>query len=433
MFRRYWDTPLLFPSSSRAFLPKRYMGPKETMLTAAIVSGKTEDPGPLQASLQQTGLVSSVQQWTPSPELYPSPGESVPDLVILNLSHDAQSCFALAARLRRLRPDVHLIACSRLEKPNAEVLLPAMRCGVEDFLPLSIEPAKLKETLARFIPESGSAAPEGEQKLIAVMGAKGGVGATTVAVNLGVQLAQLTHQRVALLDFARPLGHVSLLLDLRPRFSVRDSVENLERLDAHFFSGLLTRHESGLWVLTGTSDSDEWQYVPMPALTRVVNVARSASNFVVIDLGSMCWSEWSSILHLASTVVLVAEADVPALWAVERHVLKVASLGVDRERVGIVINRWHRRDQEIVRDFEMRIKRSILAHLPNDFRQVSEAINSGVPLCRNHGDPLGAKFRELACRLTGITPPAEEKSGILSKLFPSSPTRQQRERDIVLA
>ena len=92
-----------------------------------------------------------------------------------------------------------------------------------------------------------------------------------------------------------------------------------------------------------------------------------------------------------------------------------------------MINRWHRRDEEIVRDFETRVRCPILARLPNDFRQVSEAINSGVPLCKNHGDPLGAEFRQLACRLSGIAPSVEQREGILSKLFLSGPTRQRSE------
>src|SRR6516165_3886717 len=128
---------------------------RKFMLRAGIVSEKSENLGPLLARLQQTGLVSSVQQWAPSPDLHLSPGGATPDVVLLDLSHDVEGCFALAAQMRRLRPDVHIIACSRVQKPSPEMLLQAMRCGIEDFFPLSVEPNTLKETLARFIPESG--------------------------------------------------------------------------------------------------------------------------------------------------------------------------------------------------------------------------------------------------------------------------------------
>jgi putative transposase len=81
------------------------------------------------------------------------------------------------------------------------------------------------------------------------MGVKGGVGTSTVAVNLGVQLVQLSKRCVILFDLARPVGHVSPLLDLKPRFSVSDAIESLDRLDTHFLGGLLTGHRSGLEVL----------------------------------------------------------------------------------------------------------------------------------------------------------------------------------------
>jgi len=389
------------------------------MLTAAIVSSNPGGDASLRGYLEQSGLVASLQHWTPSLESHPSPGESIPDVVLLNLSQDVESCLALAAHLRGLRPDVCLIACCPSQPPSAELLLQAMRGGIQDVLAPPIDPAVLKQSLARLIEHANLRERDDVGKLIVLLGARGGVGTTTVATTVGAQLAQLTRKRVVLLDLARPLGHVSLLLDLDPRFSVRDSVENLERLDSHFFRGLLTRHRSGLEVLAGTKDPDEWHQLSVPSLTRVVNAALSSSDLVLIDLGSSYSSEWSSILRRARTVIWVAEVDVPSLWCLEQHLSKMTSLGVDSEQLQIVINRWHRRDDEILKSFEARVKRPVFAHLPNDFRQVSQAITLGVTLSKNHGDPLGAKFRELAGRLAavaGITPPRSD-AGMFTRMF----------------
>ena len=100
------------------------------------------------------------------------------------------------------------------------------------------------------------------EKLIVVMGSKGGVGATTVAVNLGVQISTHAQKRTVLLDLARPLGNAHLLLDLHPRFGIRDAIENLDRLDSHFFAGLLERHKSKLEILGGAMQPEEWQNIP---------------------------------------------------------------------------------------------------------------------------------------------------------------------------
>ena len=293
----------------------------------------------------------------------------------------------------------------------------AMRSGVQEFLPQPIDAAVLQQTLLRFMKERGAPDPGALEKLIVVMGSKGGVGATTVAVNLGVQLAQAIQKRVVLLDFARPLGHVALLLDLQTRFSIRDAVENVEHLDGHFLGGLLTRHKSGLEVLAGASYPDEWQHISVPGLAQVVKAAQSSWDIALVDLGSVYSPEWSSVLQLSRLVILVAEADVPALWAVERHISAITSLGLDPERFRIVINRWHRSDEEALKPFEKRIKRSIFARLPNDFRQVSEAHNLGVPLSRNHNDALTSKFRQLASQLAGISPAAGAKRSAIFNLF----------------
>jgi pilus assembly protein CpaE len=389
------------------------------MLTAGVISADAASSGFLRACLQQTGLVQSVVEWSMSPkgEWRLGLGEPVPDVVLLDLGRDPDPYFAFATHLRRLRPTTRIIACSPLQQPDPSFLLLAMRSGVQELFPKPIQPGTLQEALSRFLQETRAGESRPAEKLVVVMGSKGGVGASTVAVNLGVQLAQITKKRVALLDFGRPVGHVSLLLDLQPRFSLRDAVENLDRLDAHFFSGLLTRHATGLEVLAGTSNPEEWQRIPVPALTRVVNLAQSTCDFVLMDFGAFFTPEWGSILRLARMVLLVAEANVPALWTLERQISSTTSLGLDPEKVRVVINRWNRSDEQALKSIEKNIKRPIFARLPNDFRQVSEAENLGVPLHKNHNNPLVTEFRALAGRLAGVqSRPAEKKAG-LSQLF----------------
>jgi len=89
----------------------------------------------------------------------------------------------------------------------------------------------------------------------------------------------------------------------------------------------------------------------------------------------------------------------------------------------IVINRWHRTDEEALKAFEKKIRRPIFARLPNDFRQVSEAINLGMPLSKNHNDPLVVKFRQLACELAGISPTTAAKRGTIFNLFSPQSTK----------
>ncbi len=395
------------------------------MLTSAVVATDAKSTSYLRACIEQTGLTETVVEWAPSAEQHPQPGESVPDVVLLDLAGGTEVSLEFAAHLRRLRPSVCVIACSPLKQPDPDLLMQAMRSGVREFLGHPVDPAQLEVALRRLVEEQSPGQKTNERRLVVVMGAKGGVGSTTVAVNLGAQLARLTQKRVILLDLARPMGHVSLLLDLRSRFSVRDATGNLERLDSHFFNALLTLHEkSGLEVLAGVTDPDEWQEVMPSALIRVVNVAQSCCSHLLMDLGSTYSIEWRPLLRMARMVMMVAEADVPALWTLEKHLTKMSSWGIDSDQCRIVINRWHRSDEEAIKAFEKRAKQPVFARLPNDFRQVSEAINLGTPLSRNHNNPLVSNFQQLASRLAGVSVVEQAKKGnTIFGLFSNTPKR----------
>ncbi len=373
------------------------------MLTAVIVSDDTQSSASLRAALQQTGLVASVTEWEqPSRGDWAlNPSTPIPEVVVLDLPRDPDSALAFAAQVRRQRPNTNLVACSSLSQPDPALLLQAMRIGVQEFLPKPIQLLPLKEALTRFLQSRGAFDTHQERKIIVVMGSKGGVGATTVTVNLGVQLVHATKKRVLALDFGRPIGEVSLLLDVKPRFTIRDAMENLERLDSHFLEGLLEQHKSGLQVLAGATFADDWQRLTVASLVRLLSVAEVGYDFIIIDLGTLYSSEWKPVLESARAILMVAQADVPSLWPLERHLIAFNSFGVDSNRLHVIINRWHKQDEEAIKSVEKLVKRAIFARLPNDYRQVSEATNMGVPLGKEKSNGLVARYHEIATRLAG--------------------------------
>src|SRR6516164_5957172 len=155
------------------------------MLTAAIATSDPNSSAQLLASIEQSGLVGSIKMWTVPTEKMPDSAEQLPDIVFLDLSLYPETFFTFGAQLRRIRPATRTIACSATVPPSPQLLLEAMRSGVQDFLATPIEPGTLREILSRVLQESQK---EGSSpnKLIVIMGSKGGVGSTTVAVNLGV-------------------------------------------------------------------------------------------------------------------------------------------------------------------------------------------------------------------------------------------------------
>jgi len=383
------------------------------MLTAAIATSDPNSSAQLLASIEQSGLVGSIKTWTVPTEKMPDSAEQLPDIVFLDLSLYPETFFTFGAQLRRIRPATRIIACSATVPPSPQLLLEAMRSGVQDFLAKPVEPKALKEILSRVVQECEQSDRPSFNKLIVIMGSKGGVGSTTVAVNLGVKIATYAKKRAAVLDFARPLGNVHLLLDLQPHFGLRDAMENLDRLDSHFFAGLTTRHKTGLEILGGASQPEEWQAIATPPLERVVNVAQSVFDIVLVDLGTQFSSEWSTILRMAQTILVVAEANVPSLWALERRLMALTGFGIEPDRAKVVVNRWHKNDEEALKSIQKEIRRPIFACLPNDYRKASLAINLGMPFMENHNNLLNHRYREIASQLAGIPEqPVAKRSGL---------------------
>jgi pilus assembly protein CpaE len=393
------------------------------MLTAAIASGDLASSAQLLAGLEQTGKVKAVKQWTIPTERLPDANEAMPDVVFLDLGRNSEPFLQFATQLRRIWPSVKLVACSANVPPNPQLLLEAMRSGVQDFISKPVEDHLLRDLLQRIGKDLQAKEFVSNDKMIVIMGAKGGVGATTVAVNLGVQLATFARKRTALLDFARPLGNAHLLLDLHLRFGLRDTVENLDRLDSHFLAGLLTTHKTKLELLGGVTQPEEWQNINVNLLERVVNVAQNSFDVVLVDMGSQFSSEWSSVLRMARLILIVAEANVPSLWTLERRLLALKGFGIDPNRARVIINRWHKGDDDILKSIEKQISRPVFACFPNDFRKASQAMNLGTPLQENHNNILNNRYRQVAGQLVGIDTELREKKGTLSGLF-SFPTKR---------
>src|ERR1700751_2861 len=387
------------------------------MLTAAIASSDLTSSAQLLAGLEQTGLIATVLQWVAPTDRLPDSTDNMPDVVFLDLARDPDPFFAFANQLRRIKPTVKLIACSAAVPPQPSLLLEAMRSGVQDFLGKPVQTDSLKDLLLRIAEDLHTKDFTSQDKLIVIMGAKGGVGATTVEVNLGVQLATFARKRTALLDFARPLGHVHLLLDLHPKFGVRDAVEGLDRLDSHFLAGLLTKQKTKLEILSGATQPEEWEKIDVNLLDRVVNVAQNAFDVVLIDIGSQFSSEWAPILRSARMILIVAESNVPSLWTLERRLLALKGFGIPQDRARIIINRWHKGDDDVLKSIQKDINRPIFANLPNDFRKASQSVNLGTPLMENHNNTLTNRYPQIAGQLVGIEVSVDEKRSPLSGLF----------------
>ena len=337
------------------------------------------------------------------------PGDSAAaDVYIIDIRSDASSGMATIERLRAAHPNVAVFAVAATAEP--ELILQAMRAGANEFFPWngaagatkSAEESFLgavRRTAARRDAATAGARPPCVTHVF--LGAKGGAGTTTVAVNCAVELARLTKRPTAIVDLKPCLGEVALFLGVRPRYSVLDAIENLHRLDRDFLKELMSRHKSGLDILAGSEQFDRPNTNDAGAIEELLRVLGKLYDHIVIDAGNMINSCTVAALYAADTVFLVANPDVPSIRNAQRLVDRVRQLGAGSERVKVLLNRLS--DQNLIapKQIETALGYGIHQSFSSDYRAVSTALNSGVPLTLANHSEISAQFGAFTKQLLG--------------------------------
>jgi pilus assembly protein CpaE len=271
------------------------------------------------------------------------------------------------------------------ENPASHLLLRLMRLGVKEFLPLPLNEQEFKIAIHRFkaraVPGDGTAQKK-NGRVISVIGSKGGVGTTTVAVNLGVYLAgSRKDTSVALLDMNTLFGEIPLFLDLVPRFHWGEITKNIERLDRMFLMNILSKHKSGIHLLPSPSYLNGNNVPSMEVIDRLLGLMREMFDYVVVDAGQSLVDSNLRALQHSDQVFLISLLSMPCLSNTNRLIKSLTELGyVSKEQLKVVINRYLKKSEITVKDAESGIGTEVFCLIPNDYRTTMAAINQGKPI-----------------------------------------------------
>lgn len=271
---------------------------------------------------------------------------------------------------------------------DPDLLVRCMRAGSREYLTTPFEPGEMAEALVRAAALRSVALARPEKltggRLLVFLSAKGGSGVTTLACNYAVSLAKESHKKTLLIDLNLPLGDAAINLGIKAQYSVLNALDNASRLDAHFLSGLLMAHDSGLFVLSAPTELAP-THVAEDAIDKLLAVARQEFDYVVVDAGSRLDMQHTNLFDASASLFLVTQVGIPELRNSNRLISKLSEDG--GPKLEIVINRYDPRNEEIGEEHITKaLTRAADWKIPNNYAAVRHMQNTAVSLMENDSE-----------------------------------------------
>jgi len=318
-------------------------------------------------------------------------GGAAPDIVVVDARGFGPAGMASIEALRAAAPAAGIFAVADGQDPA--LILRSMRAGANEFF--TWPPVEetfhgaIRRTSARRETSQGT---KPSATTLVFFGAKGGAGTTTVAVNCGVEIARLSKKSTVIVDLKPGLGEVALFLGVRPRYSLLDAIDNLHRLDREFLKELVVKHKSGLEILAGSDLFDRPGGADGGAIEELFRLLARQYEYILVDAGSQINSCAVAALYTADTIFMVANPDVPSVRNAQRLLERVRQLGACGERVRVLLNRAAEPYPIPPKQIEAALGHPIHHTFPSDYKTVSTALNSGVPLALTGNSDIAAQF-----------------------------------------
>lgn len=310
-------------------------------------------------------------------------GTGVADMLLLELDElRPQQTFARIRELLNASPDLEVFLTASRTDPQA--LLEAFRVGAKEFLPQPLTWQEVEPALARFEGRfAGRVSGAGQQsgRVVAVIGARGGVGASTVATNLAMSVQQASQRdSVVLMDLDLHGGDLGLFLDLRPLQGLKQLSKDISRLDDTIIKSSLARHSSGLHLLSSGYEGHEEPVHASGSAMRVIGLLRSMHRYVFVDCGHVLEPAVKEALDCSDQIIVVTTLSLPSIRRTKRLLDVLQMAAYPSGKVGVVVNRYANDQKDLLTETEGLLGMPMAGLIPNDYGTASEAINYGKPL-----------------------------------------------------
>ena len=351
-----------------------------------------------------------------------------PDIVLMRLEEPLVRPVQTLSRMNDGMPDLPIIVYST--EANIRLMRQSMVSGASDYLQEPLSSDDLENSIMRVLERKEREAmrrrgelaePVAQGTVITVFGAKGGIGKTTIAVNLAVALATEAHQTVALVDMDTRFGDVAITMDIPVERSIADLARNLDNVDRNTLKDYLVQHDSGVRILPAPTRPSDWRNLTATHIRDVVDVLAQTHDFVILDTPGTFNEIVAAAIEVGTMILLITTLD---MASIKDTVLALEMLnerfGNDDERIKVVLNRAGMDTGVREKDVERTLDCDLWWRIPQD-NEVVKSAQLGRPIVLNRpNSKVSVEIREIARALAGIRQQSKQKrrGGFASILRP---------------
>jgi pilus assembly protein CpaE len=340
-----------------------------------------------------------------------------PQLALVSLGEQPQQTLEWIEKITTYQRHTMVVLIG--PEPDKALLHEAMAAGVRQWLPQPFQPETLLQLLQAHREQLLLDPERGDRtgRIISVFSKKGGLGKTTMAVNLAFALSQVTSQSVVVVDLNLQLGDISTFLELESGFTISQLSQNLARADEDYLKASIPAYktaQASVYVLADHQDmTNQTEELTAPEVNKLLTILRSSFDYVLVDVSTTFEPRTLMALDLSDTILLLTSiVNLPCIKSTQQVLTLFERLGYDHHKIKLVINRFVPDEEITLDDVQTALKRDVFWKIPNDYHTVMNAINQGLPLCEAAEDtPVWEHFLELAYRLSGRIRPKQVALG----------------------
>lgn len=318
-------------------------------------------------------------------------------IVIMDISGEGEDIKEMADRIKLCTSKLVITStnCSTND------IIRALRMGAKEFLPKPV----LKDDLARIVLALASIPSEDvtpQSKIITVYSNKGGIGKTTIAINLALELAKVAKDKVALLDLNLQLGDVSTFLNLNPVYDVNYVLNKLATSENTSFTKAFEKYkDTSLYILSDPNYIEQAESVKPQQITALFNALRKEFSYIIVDMSSNIDENSLKILDCSDWILFTTIVNIPAIRNAQRCLNLFRSRRYPKDKVKIVVNRYMDNDEIKIEDIENTLAEKVYWKIPNNYFTIMEAINKGITISEaNPASNISNSFRDFASKVS---------------------------------